>query len=295
MRIKEILDSKRTISCEFFPPKTADGMDVVFRAVDRLQPFNPDFVSVTYGAGGSTRGFTEEIVTKIKSKARLEVMAHQTCVGQTQEEVHDSLARLEAAGIENVIALRGDLPQGDNAVAPAKSGFSHASDLIGHIRGNFDFGVAAACYPEGHTESADLDADMEHTKLRVSQGADFLITQLFYNNNHYFDFVERAQKFGINVPILPGVLPILTTSQVRRFTTLCGAKIPPELDKQLDKFGEDDDAVRELGVEHATRQVRELWDAGVPGVHFYVLNRSYSVSKILANLGLKGHTALAGE
>ncbi|HIM37223.1 MAG TPA: methylenetetrahydrofolate reductase [NAD(P)H], partial [Dehalococcoidia bacterium] len=215
--------------------------------------------------------------------------------GQTQEEVHDSLARLEAAGIENVIALRGDLPQGDNVGAPAKSGFSHASDLIGHIRGNFDFGVAAACYPEGHTESADLDADMEHTKLRVSQGADFLITQLFYNNNHYFDFVERAQKSGINVPILPGVLPILTTSQVRRFTTLCGAKIPPELDKQLDKFGEDDDAVRELGVEHATRQVRELWDAGVPGVHFYVLNRSYSVSKILANLGLKGHTALAGE
>ena len=125
--------------------------------------------------------------------------------------------------------------------------------------------------------------------------AEFLITQLFYNNNHYFDFVERAQKSGINVPILPGVLPILTTSQVRRFTTLCGAKIPPELDKQLDKFGEDDDAVRELGVEHATRQVRELWDAGVPGVHFYVLNRSYSVSKILANLGLKGHTALAGE
>lgn len=295
MRIKEILDSKRTISCEFFPPKTADGMDVVFRAVDRLQPFNPDFVSVTYGAGGSTRGFTEEIVTKIKSEAQLEVMAHQTCVGQTQEEVHDSLARLEAAGIENVIALRGDLPQGDNAGAPAKSGFSHASDLIGHIRGNFDFGVAAACYPEGHTESADLDADMEHTKLRVSQGADFLITQLFYNNNHYFDFVERAQKSGINVPILPGVLPILTNSQVRRFTTLCGAKIPPELDKQLDKFGEDDDAVRELGVEHATRQVRELWDAGVPGVHFYVLNRSYSVSKILANLGLKGHTALAGE
>ena len=295
MRIKEILDSKRTISCEFFPPKTADGMDAVFRAVDRLQSFNPDFVSVTYGAGGSTRGFTEEIVTKIKSKARLEVMAHQTCVGQTQEEVHDSLARLEAAGIENVIALRGDLPQGDNAVAPAKSGFSHASDLIGHIRGNFDFGVAAACYPEGHTESLDPDLDMEHTKLRVSQGADFLITQLFYDNKHYFDFVERAQKSGINVPILPGVLPILTTSQVRRFTALCGAKIPPELDKQLDKFGEDDDAVRELGVEHATRQVRELWDAGVPGVHFYVLNRSYSVSKILANLGLKGHTALAGE
>ena len=290
-----MLDSKRTISCEFFPPKTADGMDAVFRAVDRLQPFNPDFVSVTYGAGGSTRGFTEEIVTKIKSEARLEVMAHQTCVGQTQEEVHDSLSRLEAAGIENVIALRGDLPQGDNAGARSESGFSHASDLIGHINGNFNFGVAAACYPEGHTESVDLDADMEHTKLRVTQGADFLITQLFYDNNHYFDFVERAQKSGISVPILPGVLPILTTSQVRRFTALCGAKIPPELDKQLDTLGDDDDAVRDLGVEHATLQVRELWDAGVPGVHFYVLNRSYSVSNILVNLGLRGHSAQAGE
>ena len=295
MRIKEILDSKRTISCEFFPPKTADGMDAVFRAVDRLQPFNPDFVSVTYGAGGSTRGFTEEIVTRIKSEARLEVMAHQTCVGQTQEEVHDSLARLEAAGIENVIALRGDLPQGDNVGAPSGGGFGHASDLIEHIKGNFNFGVAAACYPEGHTESVDLDADMEHTKLRVSQGADFLITQLFYDNNHYFDFVERARKSGINVPILPGVLPILTASQVRRFTALCGAKIPPEVDSQLDKFGEDDDAVRDLGVEHATRQVRELWAAGVPGIHFYVLNRSYSVSKILANLDLEGHSAQPGK
>lgn len=289
MIIKDILESTRTISCEFFPPKTADGMDAVFRAVDRLKVFRPDFVSVTYGAGGSTRGFTEEIVTRIKTEAELEVMAHQTCVGQNKEDVHNSLARLEAAGIENVIALRGDLPQGDHADAPVKSGFSHASDLIGHIRDNFEFGVAAACYPEGHTESVDLDSDIEHTKLRVNQGADFLITQLFYDNKYFFDFVDRAIKSGINVPIIPGVLPILSTGQVRRFTTLCGAKIPPALDQQLEKFGEDDDAVRELGVEYATRQVRELWDAGVPGVHFYVLNRSYSVSQILTSLGLKGH------
>lgn len=295
MIIKDILDSTRTISCEFFPPKTAEGIDAVFRAVDRLKAFRPDFVSVTYGAGGSTRGFTEEIVTRIKTEAELEVMAHQTCVGQTKEEVHNSLARLEAAGIENVIALRGDLPQGDNASNPAKSGFSHASDLIGHIRGNFKFGVAAACYPEGHTESVDLDSDIEHTKLRVNNGADFLITQLFYDNNYYFDFVDRANKFGIDVPIIPGVLPILSTGQVRRFTAMCGAKIPAALDRQLEKFSEDDNAVRELGVEYATRQVQGLWDAGVPGVHFYVLNRSYSVSQILTNLGLQGHSTQPRE
>ena len=295
MIIKDILETTRTISCEFFPPKTADGMDAVFRAVDRLKAFRPDFVSVTYGAGGSTRGFTEEIVTRIKTEAQLEVMAHQTCVSQSQEDVHNSLARLEAAGIENVIALRGDLPQGENAGPPVKSGFGHASDLIGHIRENFNFGVAAACYPEGHTESLDLDSDMEHTKLRVNQGSDFLVTQLFYDNKYYFDFVDRANKSGINVPIIPGVLPILSTGQVRRFTALCGARIPAALDQRLEKFSEDDDAVRDLGVEYATDQVRELWDAGVPGVHFYVLNRSYSVSQILINLGLEGHCAQPRE
>ena len=291
MIIKDILAATRTISCEFFPPKTAEGMDAVFRAVDRLKAFRPDFVSVTYGAGGSTRGFTEAIVTGIKTEAELEVMAHQTCIGQSKEEVHSSLARLEAAGIENVIALRGDLPQVDSAVTPVNHGFSHASDLIGHIRGNFKFCVAAACYPEGHTESVDLDLDMEHTKLRVNHGADFLITQLFYDNDYYFEFVDRANKSGINVPIIPGVLPILSTSQVRRFTALCGAKIPAALDQQLEKFSEDDNAVREIGVEYATRQVQGLWNAGVPGIHFYVLNRSYSVSQILTNLGLPGHSA----
>lgn len=294
MIIKDILNSTRTISCEFFPPKTAEGMDAVFRAVDRVKEFRPDFVSVTYGAGGSTRGFTEEIVTRIKSEAELEVMAHQTCVGQTKDEVHTSLARLEAAGIENVIALRGDLPQGDDAVPSVENGFKHASDLIEHIRRSFKFGVAAACYPEGHTESMDLDSDMKHTKLKVIRGADFLITQLFYDNDDYFAFRDRAQKSGIDVPIIPGVLPILSASQIRRFTALCGAKIPAALDRQLEKFGDDDDAVRELGVEYATSQVQGLWDAGVPGVHFYVLNRSYSVSQILANLDLQGHGAKFG-
>ncbi len=290
MKIINLLKNTRTISFELFPPRTADGILVVSRALERLKAFRPDFVSVTYGAGGTTRSFTEEITVRIKEEAELEVMAHLTCVGQTREELHRVLERLDRVGVENVIALRGDPPKGESAFVPPEGGFRHAIDLIGHIRRNFGFGVAAACYPEGHTESPDLATDLKYTKLKVRCGADFLITQLFYDNNDFFSFVDRARQAGIDVPIIPGVLPILSTGQIRRFTALCGAKIPAALDRQLDRLADDDDAVRELGIEHATRQVKELWDSGVPGVHFYVLNRSYSVSKILTNLGLPGHT-----
>ena len=290
MKIKEILKTKRSISCEFFPPKSAEGISGVLRAIDRLKAFRPDFVSVTYGAGGSTRQFTEEITTRVKAEGDLEVMAHLTCVGQTKDELHDVLARLADAGIQNVIALRGDPPRGEQEFVPAEGGFGHATDLVRHIRKHFSFGIAGACYPEGHTESTDLETDMAYTMLKVQNGAEFLITQLFYDNSDFFAFMDRAQKAGIDVPIVPGVLPILSAGQIRRFTALCGAHIPAPLDKLLDKFSDDDDAVRELGVEYASAQVRELWEAGVPGVHFYVLNRSYSVSKILANLGLAGHT-----
>ena len=290
MKIKEILKTTRPISLEFFPPKTAEGIPGVFRAIDRLKAFCPDFVSVTYGAGGSTRAFTEEITTRIKNEADLEVMAHLTCVGQSKDAVHRVLERLDNAGVQNIIALRGDPPRGESEFLPAEGGFSHATDLIAHVREHFSFGIAAACYPEGHTESPDLDTDLAHTKLKIHNGAEFLITQLFYDNDDFFGFMDRVRSAGIDVPIIPGVLPILSTGQIRRFTALCGARIPASLDKQLDKFANDDDAVRDLGVEYATNQVRELWDAGVPGIHFYVLNRSYSVSKILANLGLPGHT-----
>ncbi len=293
MKIKEILKTKRSISCEFFPPKSAEGIPGVLRAIDRLKAFSPDFVSVTYGAGGSTRQFTEEITTRIKAEGDTEVMAHVTCVGQAKEAVHEVLARLDQAGIQNVIALRGDPPGGEQEFVPVSGGFSHATDLVKHIRKYFPFGIAAACYPEGHTESPDLESDMAYTKLKVQNGAEFLITQLFYDNSDFFAFMDRAQQAGIDVPIVPGVLPILSAGQIRRFTALCGARIPEPLDKQLDKFSDDDDAVRELGVEYASAQVSELWEAGVPGVHFYVLNRSYSVSKILENLGLAGHSGKA--
>ena len=290
MKIKAILDKHRTISCEFYPPREAEAIPGVLRAIDRVKGFNPDFVSVTYGAGGSTRAFTEEITVGAKKDLGLEVMAHLTCVAQSRDDVHGVLERLEQAGIENVIALRGDPPRGETNFAPAEGGFHHASELLEHIRQNFDFGLAGACYPEGHTESPNLDFDIQYAKLKVDKGAEFLITQLFYDNNDFFQFMERAQQAGIDVPIVPGILPILSTPQIRRFTALCGARIPEELDQQLERYADDDRAVRELGIEQATRQVQELWDYGVAGIHFYALNRSYSVAKILQNLALPGHT-----
>ena len=289
MKIRDILRERRTISFEFFPPRAAEGIPDVLATLGELTAYSPEFVSVTYGAGGSTRAFTEEITVRAKQTADVEVMAHLTCVGQTTEELDGVLRRLDEAAIENVIALRGDPPRGETEFVPVEGGFSHASDLVEHIGGNYDFGIAAACYPEGHAEAVDLEADLGYTKLKVENGAEFLITQLFYDNNDYFEFVERARAAGIDVPIVPGVLPVLSASQIRRFTALCGSKIPPELDAELVKYAEDDDGAREMGVEYATRQVEELWAASVPGVHFYVLNRSYSVSKILDHLALPGY------
>ena len=290
MKIRDILKERRTISFEFFPPREADGVPGVIEVIKDLQRFNPDFVSVTYGAGGGTRAFTEEITMRLKAETPLEVMAHLTCVAQTRPEVHGVLQRLRRAGIENVIALRGDRPADAEASGPGPDEFPHATDLITHIRDNFDFGVAGACYPEGHTESVDLETDIKYARMKQELGADFLITQLFYDNEYFFDFQERAVAAGITVPIIPGVLPILSTLQIRRFTSLCGATIPTELDEKLERYTDDNRAVREIGIEHATRQAEELWAHGVPGIHFYVLNRRYSVSHILSNLSIGEHT-----
>ncbi len=289
MKIREMLQKGRTISFEFFPPRNADGIPGVLHTVSELTAYCPDFISVTYGAGGSTRQFTEEITISAKELAGVEVMAHLTCAGQTVDELDEVLQRLDGAGIENVIALRGDPPRGEQAFTVTEGGFSHASELVSHLKANYEFGIAAACYPEGHAEAVSLERDLEFAKLKVDNGADFLITQLFFDNDDYFAFADRAAAAGIDVPVLPGVLPVLSAPQIRRFTALCGSKIPADLDAELDRLGEDDDTVRELGIEYAARQVEELWDAGVPGVHFYVLNRSYSMSKILDRLGLPGH------
>ena len=193
MKIKDILEKTRPVSFEFFPPRSAEGIPAVLETLDELKVYCPDFVSVTYGAGGSTRAFTEEITLEAKRAAGVEVMAHLTCVGQTKEEIHGVLERLEAGGVENIIALRGDPPRGSTDFVPVEGGFQHATDLLQHVKSNFKFGVAAACYPEGHTESVDLDSDLKYVKMKVDNGADFLVTQLFYDNRHYYDFLERAR------------------------------------------------------------------------------------------------------
>lgn len=289
MTIIDILESRRTISYEFYPPRTAEGIPAVFRAIQRLSPYNPDFISVTYGAGGSTRSFTEEIAIRAHLDTDCTVMAHITCAGQSQQQIDQVLSRLQDAGIENLIALRGDPPAGESEFVAADEGFAHATDLMRHITAEFNFCLAGACYPEGHVSSPDLQTDIQHTKWKVDAGAKFLITQLFYNNRDFYAFVDRARGAGIDVPIIAGLLPVLSTSQILRFTQLCGARIPSDLNAILQRYADDDDGMREAGIDYATRQVQELWEQGVQGVHFYALNRSYSISKILENLDLPGH------
>ena len=284
MKIKNILDNKRTLSFEFFPPKDEQSVERLFSTIDSLKRYEPDFIDITYGAGGSTQCLTVELCVRAYRESGMTVMGHVACAAQTKEFVHGVLERFESEGIENVILLRGDPPRGSDSFVPAEGGFAHATDIIQHARENFDFGIAAACYPEGHPESPDLDSDLRYTKMKVDQGADFLITQLFYDNDYYYDFVDRAHKAGIDVPIIPGLMPILNASQIRRITDLSGATIPAELDRQLEQHADDNRAVRQIGIDHTLRQAQELMANDVPGVHFYVLNRRYSITKILDNL-----------
>lgn len=287
MKIRDVLNAgKRSLSFEFFPPKTDQGVEALFKTAEELKLYQPTYVSITYGAGGSTRDRTVDIATRIKGEIGLEPMCHVTCVAQTREEVDSVLVRLEEEGIENVLGLRGDPPRGEENLVPVDGGFHYAAELVTYIREKFDFGVAAACFPEGHVDSPDLTADTEYLKRKVDAGADFLVTQLFYDNKDFFDLRERAERAGIKVPIVAGILPVLGTAQIRRFTAFCGAKMPTALDEQLERYADDDDAVRELGIEYASSQVKELWENGAAGVHFYTLNRSYSTSRIIDGLNL---------
>ena len=289
MKIRDILSAgQRSISFEFFPPRTEEAVESLFGTIDRLKAYQPDYVSVTYGAGGSTRDKTVDIVTRIKKQTGLETMSHLTCVAQTSDNAHDVLVRLQEAGIENVLALAGDLPRGEKNFKHVNGGFRYAFELIAYIRDNFDFGTTASCFPEGHPDSIDLSTDIFYLQRKVDAGADFLITQLFFDNSDFFAFMERVARAGIKVPIVAGILPVLSTPQIRGFTSFCGAKIPPKLDVQLQRFADDHDAVREIGIDHATRQVEELWRSGVAGIHFYTLNRSYSPSRILDQLNIRG-------
>lgn len=292
MRISDLLRFARErgepiFSFEFFPPKTDEGVRTLFETVEALRPLGPAYVSVTCGAGGSTRQNTVDLVKRLKGESEVEAMAHVTCVGSSRDEIAAVLDEVSAAGIQNVLALRGDPPRGQTTFVPHPEGFGHASELVAFIRSRperWRFCVGAACYPEGHVETRDLRQDLRNLEVKVDAGVDFLVTQLFFDNGRYFGFVDRARAAGISVPIVPGIMPFTNVEQVERFTAMCGASIPPPLRAAMEVRRADPESARELGVAYASLQCADLLRRGAPGIHFYTLNRSTSTRAILAAL-----------
>lgn len=285
MRIDEILASKRPVfSVEFFPPKTEEATEQLFATARSLRELEPDFVSVTYGAGGSTRDGTVEITRALKEDVGLETMAHLSCVGETIEGLAATLDRIEAAKIENVFALRGDPPRGQDDFVQPNGGLGSAAELASFIASGWNFTIGGACFPEVHPEAPDLATDLAYLKTKVQSGASFLITQLFFDNQVYFDFVDAARAAGVDVPIIPGVIPVASFEQTKRICSLCDASIPSRLEEAFRAAGGDEQAEFELGVAYAAQQCSELLIAGAPGVHFYALNRAPATRAVLGAL-----------
>lgn len=291
--IRDIYAAKKTvkkpvISFEFFPPKTDEGdRNLLENQIPALLQARPDFCSVTYGAGGSTRDKTLKIVDCIQRQHNLTALAHLTCVNHTREEVRAVLEKIRALGCKNILALRGDAP-GGGEFQKTSGGFEFSSQLVQFIREQKNFSIGVAGFPEGHiANKIGKHDDWQHLKEKVDAGADFVLTQLFFDNVDFFEFRDFvAGKLGVSVPLVPGIVSILSAAQITKFTQLCGSKIPPPLRKKLDELGSNDEAAAEFGIEYATRQCEELLRAGVPGLHFYTLNKARSTVQILKNLGL---------
>jgi methylenetetrahydrofolate reductase (NADPH) len=285
MRINEIIASEGpTFSVEFFPPKTEEATAALFDTARALRELDPDFVSVTYGAGGSTREGTVEITRRLKDELDFETMAHLSCVGETTEGLGATLDRIAGAGIENVFALRGDPPRGQTDFVQPEGGLGSAAELADFIVDGWDLTVGGACFPEVHPEAPDLETDLAYLKTKVEAGASFLITQLFFDNQVYFDFVAAARAAGIEAPILAGVIPVASFSQTQRICKLCDASIPERLGSAFSAAGGDERAEFELGVAYAAQQCSELLIAGAPGIHFYALNRAPATRAVLGAL-----------
>ena len=283
MKIGNLLKSGIfSISFEFFPPKTEEGEKQLFETIRKLEKVKPTFVSVTYGAGGSTRDRTRNVVRKIHEGTQLTVMAHLTCIAHTKEELIDILRDYRNIGIENVLALRGDVPRDKPDWRPPKGACKYAKELVELIKEKFndEFSVGVASYPEGHPESPNLEWEVKFFKEKVEAGADFSITQMFFVNEYYYRFVDVCEKAGINIPIIPGIMPITNFKQIRKFASLCGATIPQNLIDKMEKVEGNSEEIKKIGVEFAVNQCLDLIEQGVPGLHFYTLNKSDATLKI---------------
>lgn len=289
MKIIDLYQSRRPVlSFELFPPKRDGDLEGLFRTVDELKKLSPDYVSVTYGAGGSTQNLTYDIAVRLKDAGVLPLV-HFTCVGHSRQEIRSLLGRLRDAGIENLLALRGDPPKGETVFTPAPDGFRYASELVGFIRGEgFGFCLGVAGYPEGHVESPDRERDWDRLKDKVEAGAQFVVTQLFFDNQDYFRFVERIRARGCDVPVQPGIWLLTDAAQLDRIGSMSGGKIPEGLRRAAQEVAGDKDAVARLGVDYAVRQCSDLLENGAPGIHFYTMNKSQSATQVVGALRAKG-------
>jgi methylenetetrahydrofolate reductase (NADPH) len=290
MRLPEFYKNQKKpiISFEVFPPKTDQAFDNLRQILPELAALKPDYMTVTYGAFGSTRGRTLEIAALIQKEFKIPSACHLTCVGSSATEIDQILAELKSTGVQNIVALRGDPPQGQTTFVKPVDGFGYANELVAHIRARHgsDFGIAVAGYPEKHIEATDLKTDLANLARKVKCGADAVITQLFYDNADYFRLVESARALGVNVPIIPGLLPILSAKQIVRILGMCGSRLPEDLKRDLDAAGDDAAKQEEVGIRQCVAQARELIARGAPGIHFYVLNKSAHMTRIMRELAL---------
>jgi methylenetetrahydrofolate reductase (NADPH) len=282
MRISEIYRRRhRAFSFEFFPPKTDEGFRSLFRTIEKLKSRDPDFVSVTWGAGGSTRRKTVELVIQIQRELGITAVAHLSCINSTPEQLAGALDELEAGGVENVLALGGDHPPD---YKPPPGAFSYANELSTFIGSRWNFDIGGACYPETHPLAPSPEADLENLVRKANTDMKVLITQLFFDNDYYFEFVERARAAGIEQPIVPGIMPIISVANFKRITAMCGARVPPALESRLREVEDDDAETMEVGVEWAMQQCGDLLSRGAPGIHFYTMNKSPATRRILESL-----------
>lgn len=278
MKIKDLFESKKVVfSFEIFPPKATSSIETIYSTLEELKDLKPDFISVTYGAGGSlTKNKTTELSSIVKSKYGVEPVAHLTCINSTREEIDIILDDLKVNGIENILALRGDIPEGISH----KGDFKYAYELISHVKKRGEFNIVGACYPEGHIKGRDLKEDMLHLKIKEENGASQFISQLFFDNNYFYNMLEEKEKLGIKSPIQAGIMPVVNKKQIERITSLCGVDIPKKFIKIMDRYEHDKEALRDAGIAYAVEQIVDLISTGVDGIHLYTMNNAYVARKI---------------